>query len=204
VKVQSHTPRKFVTYRASKIHSKQLISWYKTISKDDRLGYIRNNTMAKTKPTSVPNKVLHSRINYLYQAASYLSTQQQHSNSLQSQLKPNSQQYDNSVSYASASNQLVSDLKAVSLKAQIRMSPAMKQAICKSCNTILVEGSTCSTEIKNKSKGRRKPWADVLVRKCNICGTSKGYPAAIQQKRRPHRPAKMLEMKDEPEVTTET
>jgi ribonuclease P protein subunit RPR2 len=154
--------------------------------------------MAKGKPASVPNKVLHSRINYLYQAASYLSTQQQHSNSPQTKTKTNSQ-----LDHAQASNQLVSDLKAVSLKAQIQMSPVMKQAICKSCNTILIDSSTCSIEVENKSKGGKKPWANVLVRSCNICGSSKRYPSAARQKRRPHRSA-TLETKDELQVIAET
>jgi ribonuclease P protein subunit RPR2 len=143
--------------------------------------------MAKGKATTVPNKILHTRISYLYQAASYLATQQQHS-----QASQDKQQIERNESlYVPAANLLVSDLKSVSLKAQIRMSPAMKQSICKSCNTILIDGSTCSSELENTSRGGKKPWADVLVRRCNICGTSKRYPSATRQKRRPHRPANL-------------
>ncbi|EPE25530.1 RNAse P Rpr2/Rpp21/SNM1 subunit-containing protein [Glarea lozoyensis ATCC 20868] len=117
--------------------------------------------MAKGKATTVPNKILHTRISYLYQAASYLATQQQHSKTSQDK-----QQFGgNGCSYVPAVNLLVGDLKAVSLKAQIRMSPAMKQSMCKSCNSILIDGSTCSSEVENKSKGGKKPWADVLVRR---------------------------------------
>jgi len=150
--------------------------------------------MAKGKSLSVPNKVIHSRVNYLYQAASYLATQQQHSNTSQSDEKGSSEKRSIAgvrSDYAPAASLLASDLKAVSLKAQIRISPAMKQSICKGCNTMLVDGSTCSSEVENKSRGGKKPWADVLVRRCNICGISRRYPTGTRQKRRPHRKAEI-------------
>jgi ribonuclease P protein subunit RPR2 len=64
----------------------------------------------------------------------------------------------------------------------------MKHSICKNCDTMLIDGSTCTNEVENKSKGGKKRWADVLVRKCNTCGLEKRFPiGAERQKRRPHR-----------------
>ena len=153
----------------------------------------QNSKMGK-KAGSIPNKSLHSRVSYLYQAATYLATQQQHSKensstdtrseaSSMTELEPNS-----GSSLQPAARHLVSDLRNVSLKVQIRMSPDMKHSICKICSTVLIDGSSCTSEVENKSKGGKKPWADVLVRRCNACGSAKRFPmTAARQKRRPHR-----------------
>ncbi|KAK7394054.1 hypothetical protein QQX98_013162 [Neonectria punicea] len=76
-------------------------------------------------------------------------------------------------------------MRAVSLKAQIRQSPALKRTICKFCDTLLIEGQTCSSTVENDSKGGRKPWADLLTIRCKTCGNAKRYPVnAPRQKRR--------------------
>ncbi|CAG8983314.1 hypothetical protein HYALB_00007442 [Hymenoscyphus albidus] len=144
--------------------------------------------MAKTKAVVVPNKVLHIRASYLYQAASYLASQHLGPDVQNDQAthKDGSKSTSENVCHT-ASIRLISDLRNVTSKTLIRMSPEMKQGICKICNTILNEGSTCSSEVENKSKGGKKPWADVLVRKCNVCGTAKRYPLGKRQKRRPLR-----------------
>ncbi|KAH6679141.1 RNAse P Rpr2/Rpp21/SNM1 subunit domain-containing protein [Halenospora varia] len=150
--------------------------------------------MAKAKSASVQNKILYSRISYLYQAASYLAAQQESSkeNATDGQSNnggiPTDSNTPSEVSLGSAATRLASDVRIVSQKAQIRMSPAMKQSICKSCNTMLIEGSTCMSKVENCSKGGKKPWADVFVRRCNTCGFEKRYPVGAQkQKRRPQR-----------------
>ena len=153
--------------------------------------------MAKGKD-SIPNKSLHSRVSYLYQAAAFLASQKQHSSrtkpdsggTITGNEEPHNDNTDTTSSRAAARH-LIKDLRAVSLKAQLRMSPAMKNTICKNCDTMLMEGSTCSTQVENRSKGGKKPWADVLVLKCTICGSAKRFPlAAPRQKRRTQRAAK--------------
>ena len=81
---------------------------------------------------------------------------------------------------------MVSDLRAVSLKGQVRQSPAMKRSICKFCDTVLVEGRNCHSVIENESKGGRKPWADVLVIRCSTCGNSKRFPVSARRQKRKH------------------
>lgn len=158
---------------------------------------------------NVPNKILHSRVSYLYQAASYLAAQQPHSESGSKQyqrdtsktssnhpksIEANGAEHGSSATlseaaaYRPASRRMISDLRSVTLKGQMRISPAMKHSICKKCDTLLVDGSTCTNEVENKSKEGRKPWADVLVRRCHTCGLEKRFPvAAKRQKRRPQR-----------------
>jgi ribonuclease P protein subunit RPR2 len=156
---------------------------------------------AANSARNVPNKALHSRVSYLYQAATYLAAQQRHSSAAKSDSDETEDAKGNGnaivVEKPSAnseftlqpvSRRLISDLREVALKVQIRVSPTLKQSICKNCDTLLVDGSTCSNVVENKSKGVKKPWADMLVRRCNVCGFQRRFPlAAKRQKRRPHR-----------------
>jgi ribonuclease P protein subunit RPR2 len=161
--------------------------------------------MAKAKAqntvASAPNKALHSRASYLYQAAAYLATRQQKfSESGVSDVANPKSISPNTISSGpeaqgtlesgplSLSRKLLSDLRSVSLKTQIRLSASIKHSICKRCDTLLIDGSTCSNEIENRSRKGRKPWADVLVRTCKSCGSQRRFPVAVgRQKRRPYR-----------------
>ncbi|KAI4859493.1 Rpr2-domain-containing protein [Hypoxylon rubiginosum] len=155
--------------------------------------------MGKSKePGTILNRSIYSRISYLYQAAAYLGTLSQHTD-------PNSDTQNPETTGSKAalegkqasrmrhanqvlSRRLVTDLRATSHKSQIRISPAMKQSICKYCDTLLIEGETSSSAVENKSKGGKKPWADVLVVKCHTCqGVKRFHVQAPRQKRRPIR-----------------
>jgi ribonuclease P protein subunit RPR2 len=162
----------------------------------------RNGKLKSKGSGNVPNKALHSRVSYLYQAATYLATQQQQYSKVAVESCSNSQSHSATdttkaemrppstfeASLMPASRRLISDLCTVSLKGQMRLSPAMKHTLCKNCDTLLIDGSSCTSELENKSKGRKKRWADILVRKCDTCGTARRYPvAAKRQRRRPQR-----------------
>ncbi|EDO02794.1 hypothetical protein SS1G_05271 [Sclerotinia sclerotiorum 1980 UF-70] len=106
--------------------------------------------MAKSQPTKgvskIPNKVLYSRISYLYQAATYLALQDDESqkrstvkNALRSpvedvmEVEPKCEANITGGLYHPLSRRLITDLRSVSLKGLMRMSPDMK-------HSILVEG----------------------------------------------------------------
>ncbi|KAF2689406.1 Rpr2-domain-containing protein [Lentithecium fluviatile CBS 122367] len=151
--------------------------------------------MAKDKPPKVkgiPNKHLHSRTTFLYQAATYLT--------LQTGPTPDPEASDSAKGQASDTNEaqhhgrsgialeLGSHLHTVSRKGQIRLSPELKRSICKSCDAILIAGRTATQSIVNDSKGGKKPWADVLVISCTFCGGTKRFPVgAMRQKRKTER-----------------
>ena len=86
--------------------------------------------------------------------------------------------------YSALSRQLVVHLRAVSLKSQIRLSPAMKHTMCKRCGIILVPGSTSTFHMENNSRGARKPWAEVSVMTCAACGTAKRFPVGVKRQLR--------------------
>ncbi|KAF3768762.1 Rpr2-domain-containing protein [Cryphonectria parasitica EP155] len=161
--------------------------------------------MAKTKKTGVSNRHIYSRISFLYQAATYLTEAGQketpHASSSQ---KTHSSENNGPAGGDDAgglatqdpatpqklSRQLLTDLRNVTLKSQVRISPDIKRSICKYCDSLLVDGQTSSSAVENRSKGGRKPWADVLVVKCYTCGGEKRFPVhAEKQKRRPNRAA---------------
>lgn len=143
--------------------------------------------MAKEKPRGpkgVPNRHLHARTTFLYQAATYLTL---HATAEPSQaVDPATAQPPESNQAASAhALRLASHLRAVSLKGQVRLSADIKRSMCKTCNAILVPGRTATQALENKSKGAKKPWADVLEVGCRNCGSKKRFPvgATRQQKK---------------------
>ena len=71
---------------------------------------------------------------------------------------------------------MLSQLRGVSLKAQTHLSQNMKHSICKRCDAFLVIGDTASSHVENRSRGARKPWADVLVVTCTLCNSSIRLP----------------------------
>ena len=143
--------------------------------------------MAKAKSQKgggVHQKHLHSRISFLYQAAESLDAARA-SASKSSLNEPDSRksfacaQELSSVKSERMPKQslfLLSQLRAVSQKSQIRLSPQLKRTVCKRCNARLFPGKTSHEELENLSVGHRKPWADVLVVTCLVCGTKKRFP----------------------------
>lgn len=74
------------------------------------------------------------------------------------------------------SRQYITQMRGVSLKAQLRLPIEVKRSFCKRCDLLLTPGVNCTREIRNDSKGRAKPWADVLIVRCLSCGTEKRFP----------------------------
>ena len=77
--------------------------------------------------------------------------------------------------------QLISSLLTISQKAQVRLSSPAKHSICKRCHSVLILGSTATSQIENRSLGRKKPWATVLIKTCNHCGTIKRFPVGAKR-----------------------
>lgn len=135
-------------------------------------------TMAKGKAGGggVQNRAIYSRISFLQQAAVTLAS-----------IQPNSTETScgqSEPALEGMSRRLATDLRAVSLKTRIRLKPAVKQMICKFCDSVLIDGESCTSAIGNRSKGGKKPWADVLVRKCHTCARERRYPVSAARPRR--------------------
>ncbi|KOS17670.1 Ribonuclease P protein subunit rpr2 [Escovopsis weberi] len=143
---------------------------------------------AKGAASSVQNRHIYTRASYLYQAASYLASRSLSrapeaggpSEAGDAEDGPKKRQ-----ALMNTSRRFVSDMRSITLKTQIRCTPAVKRSICKFCDTLQIEGTTCRSVVENASRGGRKPWADVLVVRCQTCGNAKRFPvgAAKQTKR---------------------
>lgn len=168
--------------------------------------------MAKQKPRSLPNRAAYCRASYLYQAATYLATAGSASAStlaIPPADKPNTEaaspggggedgacerdgknvpesRLSRPPRLRGLSRALLTDLRTISQKSQFRLTPAVKHSVCKYCDTLLVEGRTVSSVVENRSKGGRKPWADVLVRTCRTCGGVKRFPVSAPRQKRRH------------------
>ncbi|KAB8294991.1 hypothetical protein EYC80_006940 [Monilinia laxa] len=113
--------------------------------------------------SKVPNKALYSRMSYLYQAATYLAVQDNGNQnwSIKGGASDPSMedvmQCDTKVdanftgSCQPLSRRLISELRSVSQKGLMRMSPEMKHSMCKNCQTLLMEGTSCTALIENKT-----------------------------------------------------
>ncbi|KAM7208872.1 RNAse P Rpr2/Rpp21/SNM1 subunit domain containing protein [Naviculisporaceae sp. PSN 640] len=142
--------------------------------------------MAKAKGKGgggVQNRAIYSRISFLQQAAVLLSATETAASSKQPS-EPQDTSLHSTHPLQGLGRQLVTDLRSVSLKTRIRLSPAVKQTICKYCDSVLIEGETCTSTIENRSKGGKKPWADVLVRKCHSCQRERRYPVSAPRPKR--------------------
>lgn len=150
--------------------------------------------MAKSKSgDSVPNKHLYTRISYLHQAAVYLQTvdlDKQPKDVRESGAHHAPGHPERGSTGKNMARHLVGNLRAVSRKALIKSTPGMKQTFCKYCDTLLIEGDTCSTTVENPSKGGKKPWADIMVMQCRSCMNVKRFPMGCsRQKKRSQRMA---------------
>ncbi|PSN63740.1 Rpr2-domain-containing protein [Corynespora cassiicola Philippines] len=142
--------------------------------------------MAKDKPPKakgIPNKHLHARTTFLYQAATYLTLQAEPRASETTTSKDTADfpLHIHAQVKTPLAIQLGSHLQTVSRKGQVRLSADIKRTVCKSCSTLLVPGRTSTQEIENKSKGGKKPWADVLVIVCLTCGAKKRFPVGAKR-----------------------
>jgi len=146
--------------------------------------------MAKDKTAKgekgFPNKHLHTRVSFLFQAAAYLSLRTKRTDipPMASSSSTRALPTDDRPAIepdSALALQLVSHLRAVSLKGQVRLSPEMKRAICKRCNTVLIPGRTSTAKVENKSRGGAKPWADMVIVGCNSCGSQKRFPVGSQR-----------------------
>jgi len=136
--------------------------------------------------SGIQNRAIYSRVSFLYQAAAFLSSSAPKAAPDAKNEEPAAAVLSSTTALAvqGISRRLTTDLRAVSLKTRIRLTPAMKHAICKFCDSVLIEGQSCTSSVENQSRGGRKPWADVLVRKCHTCGRERRYPVNAPKPKR--------------------
>lgn len=90
-----------------------------------------------------------------------------------------------SATYDDASIRLIlSHIKGIARKGQVRVSPSIKRSVCKRCDILLIDGQNSTRRIENMSREGKKSWADVIVITCNSCGTTKRFPVGARRQPR--------------------
>ena len=89
--------------------------------------------------------------------------------------------YRNLLSRSGMACQLLSHLRTISMKGQVHLSPNIKHSICKRCYNVLIPSMTMTSHTENKSKNGQKSWADVQVKRCVSCGTTKRFPTGMRR-----------------------
>lgn len=85
----------------------------------------------------------------------------------------------------SSTRVMLSHIRGIAKKGQIKVSPSIKHSICKRCHLLLIDGRNSTRRVENQSREGKKPWADVLVITCGCCGALKRFP--VGAKRQPRR-----------------
>lgn len=130
--------------------------------------------MAKLKKGASANNHLRARLEYLHRAATYLQ-----SASNPTEAPPTDTDVAKEPSPPKTfplSRVYISQMRGVSLKTQLRLPQDVKRSFCKRCDTLLIPGVNCAEEMRNDSRGGKKPWADVRVVRCGVCDTEKRFP----------------------------
>ncbi|KAL2830255.1 RNAse P Rpr2/Rpp21/SNM1 subunit domain-containing protein [Aspergillus cavernicola] len=151
------------------------------------------------------NSHIRARLNYLHKAATYLQTAKtkpgtegvenisksgeddvmSDSKRIVPLVSPNSANtHDRTACLPQLARVCISQIRGVSLKSQLRLPIEQKRSFCKRCDTLLVSGTNFTEEIRNPSRGSRKPWAEVRVIRCNICRTEKRFPRTDKRSRK--------------------
>lgn len=147
----------------------------------------------KDRPHAVPNRHLHARVSYLYQAAAYLQAAPipsltQRNKTSTGEATAEADRTASPTSHLGDERMLLSQIRPITQKGKIQVSPDIKRGICKRCSSLLIPGSTCTASIENTSRRARKPWADVLVVTCTTCKAPKRFPVGcVQQPQRKDR-----------------
>jgi ribonuclease P protein subunit RPR2 len=139
------------------------------------------------------NSHVRARINFLYNAATLLQTASRKSEAVEHTVKPVEDEVMTGLTLGEAhangdisrdpadrvpalARTYIYQMRGVSLKSQLRLPIEQKRSFCKRCDILLIAGNNCTEEIRNPSRGSRKPWAEVRVVRCTTCGTEKRFP----------------------------
>ncbi|KAI0744090.1 RNAse P Rpr2/Rpp21/SNM1 subunit domain-containing protein [Daedaleopsis nitida] len=128
----------------------------------------------------VANRDIIQRINFLYQASTYLNSISTPSTSTVSP-RPKGKgkgksRKKSTIRHPRDTGELsrcyVGSMRIVGQKAMVRMDPSIKRTLCKQCDTVLMPGSTATVRVKPlHSHGH------VVVYTCLTCNTSRRIPA---------------------------
>ncbi|KAJ4493760.1 RNAse P Rpr2/Rpp21/SNM1 subunit domain-containing protein [Lentinula edodes] len=137
-------------------------------------------------PSSISNRDVIQRLNFLYQASVYLHNI--HSSSQSTPVSSSSQPVNESTSKKNEgkkskkkrivqlndlSRSYIETMKSVGTKTTVQVDPSVKRTLCKGCNAVLVPGSTASVRTRRSSTH-----GHIMIYTCSGCKHHSRIPAA--------------------------
>ncbi|KAJ3855244.1 RNAse P Rpr2/Rpp21/SNM1 subunit domain-containing protein [Lentinula lateritia] len=132
-------------------------------------------------PSSISNRDVIQRLNFLYQASVYLnnihssapssSQPVNHPTSKKSQGKKSKKK--RIVQLNDLSRSYIETMKSVGTKTTVQVDPSVKRTLCKGCNLVLVPGSTASVRMRRSSTH-----GHIMIYTCSGCKHYARIPAA--------------------------
>ncbi|EPQ57096.1 Rpr2-domain-containing protein [Gloeophyllum trabeum ATCC 11539] len=136
-------------------------------------------------PNSISNRDILQRLNFLYQAGVYLSTLPGEPSSRatpssgrpqkRSKRKRNVKHDDirkSRVSSFDLARTYIDTMKSVGQRTVVKMDPSVKRTLCKSCNSVLIPGTSATVRVKSSSSH-----GHIVTYTCSTCHTSRRIPA---------------------------
>ncbi|KIJ39862.1 hypothetical protein M422DRAFT_174598 [Sphaerobolus stellatus SS14] len=126
------------------------------------------------RPNSVTNREIYQRMNFLYQASSYLKSIEAvtASNNEVDGHEPTQKQKRRRIAVGDLGSSYVRSMRAVGNKSVTKMDPNVKRTLCGSCDTVLLPGVTASVRVKGTSGRSNK-----VLYTCLSCDASRAIPA---------------------------
>ncbi|PIL35962.1 hypothetical protein GSI_01622 [Ganoderma sinense ZZ0214-1] len=125
--------------------------------------------------SSVQNRDIIQRLNFLYQASTYVNSI---APPLDGSISPRRgpKKKKNTIRHPKDSAELsrcyVGTMRIIGQKTMVRMDPTLKRTLCKQCDTVLLPGSTASVRIRTSGSHRQ-----VVTYTCLACRSSRRIPA---------------------------
>ncbi|OSX66023.1 hypothetical protein POSPLADRAFT_1133002 [Postia placenta MAD-698-R-SB12] len=132
----------------------------------------------------VANRDILQRLNFLYQASTYLNSIAPHPTdepitnymgeplTCKERKTEMRRQQRHPATTSDLSRSYVKSMKIIGQKATVRMDPSVKRTICKKCNTVMVSGTTADVRIRTSPVH-----GHVVCYICKSCSTSRRIPA---------------------------
>ncbi|KAJ5073193.1 ribonuclease p protein subunit p21 [Anaeramoeba ignava] len=125
---------------------------------------MNKNQNQEINPKNIRDRDAYLRMNFLLQASHIVlqpKTKKKAKKSLKKSLKKDENNFNLSRFY-------ISEMKQISRKKVIRISPEVKMLFCKNCNSLLIPGKTSTQRIQHLRQ------THVIIR-CNLCGFVKRF-----------------------------
>ncbi|CAG8651017.1 13135_t:CDS:2 [Acaulospora morrowiae] len=143
----------------------------------------KNQKGGKSEPGQVQHREIYQRMNFLYQAATLMTSinipnshhsKQKHNNDSNSTFANQSQDASSSLSTHNHSlvplgRFYVNTMKTIGTKQVLRIDPSIKRTLCRRCETLLLPGVTSRVRIKSSSEKN-------LQIKCTQCNVTRKIP----------------------------